>query len=338
MQEPQLIIDTLMQAQVIDALLNMLRAHYVFPETAQAMERVIRQRQDNGEYDTLNDAAAFAEALTTHLHEVSKDRHLRVLYSARELPVEDENAKIDDEVWDREFGSHVNYGFDKVERLSGNIGYLEFRGFFSPKYAAEVGIAAMNFLANTYALIIDLRRNHGGAPEMVALLCSYLFDEKMEHLNSLYWRNNDSTQQFWTLPYVPGKRYGGQKPVYVLTSTETFSGAEEFTYNLKNLKRATIIGETTGGGAHPGDVYRLSAHFESFIPNGRAINPISGTNWEGTGVEPDIAMPRDEAFKVAYTMALKQVRESIGEADSPGQHMLAREIERALAEQEPDMP
>ena len=156
----------------------------------------------------------------------------------------------------------------------------------------------------------------------------------MEHLNSLYWREGDRTQLFWTLPYVPGKRFGSQKPIYVLTSAETFSGAEEFAYNLKNLKRATIIGETTGGGAHPGDVYRLSAHFESFIPGGRAINPISGTNWEGTGVEPDIAVPRDKAFKVAYTMALKQVRESIGEADSPGQKMLAREIERALAEQE----
>ena len=338
MQEPQLIIDTIMQAQIIDALLDMLRAHYVFPETAQEMELAIRQHQDNGEYDALNDAAAFAETLTAHLHEISKDRHLRVSYSSRELPVEDENVKVDDEAWDREFGPHVNYGFDKVERLPGNIGYLEFRAFFSPKYAAEVGIAAMNFLANTYALIIDLRRNHGGSPEMVALLCSYLFDEKMEHLNSLYWRNNDSTQQFWTLPYVPGKRFGSQKPVYVLTSTETFSGAEEFTYNLKNLKRATIIGETTGGGAHPGDVYRLSAHFESFIPTGRAINPISGTNWEGTGVEPDIAVQRDEAFKVAYTMALKQVRESIGEADSPGRIMLAREIERSLAEPQPGFP
>jgi len=333
-QEPQLTINATTRAEVIDTLLDRLRKHYVFPETAQEMERAIRRRQAEGEYETLNDAAAFAETLTTHLREVSKDRHLRVSYSARELPLEDEEAKIDDEAWDREFGPHVNYGFDKVERLPGNIGYLEFRSFFSPKYAAEVGIAAMNFLANTCALIIDLRRNHGGSPEMIALLCSYLFDEKMEHLNSLYWREGDRTQQFWTLPYVPGKRFGSQKPVYILTSAETFSGAEEFAYNLKNLKRATIIGETTGGGAHPGDVYRLSAHFESFIPGGRAINPISGTNWEGTGVEPDIAVPREEAFKVAYTMALKQVRESIGEADSPGQQMLAVEIERALAEQE----
>lgn len=335
MQEPQLIIDAATQAKIIDTLLDRLRAHYVFPETALVMEQAIRQRQTSGEYDTLNDAATFAETLTAHLREVSKDKHLRVSYSARELPLEDEGAKVDDEAWDREFGPHVNYGFDKVERLPGNIGYLEFRAFFSPKYAAEVGIAAMNFLANAYALIIDLRRNSGGNPEMVALMCSYLFDEKMEHLNSLYWRDGDKTQQFWTLPYVPGKRFGSQKPVYVLTSSETFSGAEEFTYNLKNLKRATIVGETTGGGAHPGDAYRLNTHFESFIPNGRAINPISGTNWEGSGIEPDIAVPRDEAFKVAYTMALKQVRESMGEADSPGQHMLAREIERALAERLP---
>jgi C-terminal processing protease CtpA/Prc len=192
----------------------------------------------------------------------------------------------------------------------------------------------MNLLANTHALIIDLRQNHGGDPEMIALLSSYLFDQKPVHLNSLYWRDNDSSQQFWTLPYVPGKRFGKEKPVYVLTSGETFSGAEEFTYNLKNLKRATIIGESTGGGAHPGGVYRLGTHFEVFIPNGRAINPISGTNWEGTGVQPDITMPREEAFKAAYNMALKQVLESIGEPSSYAQGLLVKEIQKALAEQE----
>src|SRR5579884_1799302 len=156
----------------------------------------------------------------------------------------------------------------------------------------------------------------------------------MEHLNSLYWRECDRTQQFWTLPYVPGKRFGSQKPVYILTSAETFSGAEEFAYNLKNLTRPTLIGETTGGGAHPGDVYRLSAHFQAFIPGGRAINPISGTNWEGTGVQPDIATPREEAFTIAYKMALKQVLDSIGEPSGPPQELLVREIRQALAELE----
>lgn len=334
MQEPQHTIDAPTRAEVINALLAKLREHYVFPKVAQEMEQTIRQRQANGEYDTLNDADSFAKKLTEHLYEISKDKHLLVSFSAVELPEKNEGTNVDDDAWSREFGPDVNYGFEKVERLPGNIGYLNLRALFSTKYAAEIGIAAMNLLANTFALIIDLRQNQGGYPEMVALLCSYLFDEKPVHLNDLYWRDGDRTQQFWTLPYVPGKRYGKEKPVYVLTSKETFSGAEEFAFNLKNLKRAIIIGETTGGGANPGAMYRLDAHFECFIPTGRAINPISGTNWEGTGVQPDIAVPRDEAFKVAYTMALKHVQERIGEPGTEGQRWLVMEIEQKLAEQE----
>ena len=331
MEEPHIIIDAALRVEVIETLLSRLHEYYVFPLVAEEMERVIRQRMSNGEYDALNDGVTFAEALTAHLYEISKDKHLRVVCNVQGLPVQDQEEKVDEDQWSREFGPVFNYGFEKVERLAGNIGYLDFRAFFSPKFAAEVGIAAMNLLANTHALIIDLRQNHGGDPEMVALLCSYLFDEKLVHLNSLYWRDGDSTQQFWTLPYVPGKRYGKEKPVYVLTSGETFSGAEEFTYNLKNLKRATIIGEITRGGAHPGDAYRLSSYFEAFIPNGRAINPISGTNWEGTGVQPDIEVPREEAFKIAYNMALQQVLERMGEPANYAQGRLLKEIQKALA-------
>jgi len=115
----------------------------------------------------------------------------------------------------------------------------------------------------------------------------------------------NKTEEFWTKSSVPGKKYG-EKDVYLLTSNRTFSAAEEFSYNLKNLKRATIIGETTGGGAHPGDMVRLGDHFGVFIPSGRAISPITKTNWEGTGVEPDIKVPKDEALKTAYLMALKK--------------------------------
>lgn len=334
MEEPQLIIDATARAEVVETLADRLRAHYVFPQVAEEMERVLRQHMSSGAYDALNEGESFAKTLTHDIYEVSKDKHLRVLCSIEALPLQVEGEMVDEDEWSREWGPVVNFGFEKVERLAGNVGYLNLRAFFSPRFAAEIGIAAMNLLANMHALIIDLRMNHGGDPEMIALLTSYLFDEKLVHLNSLYWRSNESTQQFWTLPYVPGKRYGKQKPVYVLISGETFSGAEEFTYNLKNLKRATIIGEITGGGAHPGDEYRLSAHFQVFIPGGRAINPVSGTNWEGTGVQPDIAASREEAFNIAYKMALKQVLESIGEPSTPPQGLLVREIQQALAEQE----
>src|SRR6185295_4025347 len=137
-------------------------------------------------------------------------------------------------------------------------------------------------------------------------LCTYFFDGRPVHLNDLYWRASDATQQFWTLSYVPGRRYVN-KDVYVLTSGRTFSAAEEFSNNLKTLKRATIVGETTGGGANPGGMARLSDHFAAFVPTGRAINPITKTNWEGTGVEPDVKVPKEQALKTAYIMALNKI-------------------------------
>ena len=207
------------------------------------------------------------------------------------------------------FVRQINFGFEKIERLQGNIGYIDLRGFSDPEAGVETVAAAMNFIGNTDALIFDLRQNGGGSPEMVALICSYLFGEKPVHLNSLYWRKGDKTDEFWTKASVAGKRYGETKDVYVLTSNRTFSGAEEFSYNLKNLKRATIIGETTGGGAHPGGMYRINDHFGAFVPIGRAISPITKTNWEGTGVEPDVKVPKELALKTAYLMALNKVAE-----------------------------
>jgi C-terminal processing protease CtpA/Prc len=153
---------------------------------------------------------------------------------------------------------------------------------------------------------------------MVALICSYLFPgHERVHLNDLYWREGDRTEQFYTLPYVPGRRYL-DKEVYVLTSKRTFSGAEEFTYNLKNLKRATIVGEATGGGAHPGGTRRVTDHFAVWVPGGRAINPITKTNWEGTGVTPDVAVPADQALATAHLMALKRLKEKSGDREEAG--------------------
>lgn len=226
-----------------------------------------------------------------------------------------------------------NGGFRRVERLAGNVGYLEFRNFEHPDYAGESAVAAMNFLANMSALIVDLRQNGGGHPGMVALITSYLFDEPV-HLNSIYSREHDQLDQFWTLPYVPGRRFGGDKPVYVLTSSQTFSAAEEFAYNLKSRARATIIGEVTRGGAHPGGLVRLHEHVGVFIPDRRSINPVTCTNWEGTGVEPDVAVPADKAQAVAYAEALRQVIARAGEAPSGPLRDLVAEAARALAEAE----
>jgi hypothetical protein len=294
-------IDAAARSRVIDGAIANLNEFYVFPETAKKMEDAVRARQKKGEYDSVSDGNMFADLLTKHFQEVSHDKHLRVNFSPKPLPEGPPGANPEEAAQRRKELEQENCGFEKVERLAGNVGYLKFNFFADPEICGPTAIAAMNFLGNVDAIIFDLRENGGGDPRMVALLCSYLFGEST-HLNDLWTRKGDTTEQFWTLPYVPGKRLDG-KPAFVLTSKRTFSGGEEFTYNMKNLKRATIIGETTGGGAHPVSGHRIDDHFMIGVPFARAINPISKTNWEGTGVEPDVKVPAADALATAQKLA-----------------------------------
>ena len=328
---PDMNIDAAARNAVIDAAIQALNDGYVFPEIAKKMEQAIRERQRRNEYDSITSARTFAETLTANLQDVSHDKHLRVFYSAEPVPPDREGGKPSPEQIERmrQFGARINFGFEKLERLSGNIGYLDLRGFAPPEFMGDTAAAAMNFLANAEAVIIDVRQNGGGDPAGVALVSSYLFGAEPVHLNDLYWRKGNETHQWWTLPYVPGKRLAA-KDVYVLTSHRTFSAAEEFTYNLKNLKRATIVGEVTGGGANPGGGRRLSEHFAMFVPMGRAINPISKTNWEGTGVAPDVSVPADKALNTAHLMALE--KELPGVKEPPLKSAIGQEIEKLKAQ------
>jgi hypothetical protein len=304
-EQPDLTIDAATRTQVIDGIFKRLNEAYVFPETAKKMEQSIRERVEKKEYDQITSAKQFAMTLTKDLQAVSNDKHLRVRYSHDAIPERGQRREptAEEQEQRRKELNWMNHGFAKVERLRGNIGYIEFFNFMDEELGADTVAAAMNFVNGTDALIIDMRANGGGNPAMVALVCSYLFGPEPVHLNDLYWREGNRTEEFWTRKEVSGKRYLN-KDVYVLTSKRTFSGAEEFTYNLKNLKRATIIGETTGGGAHPGGGFRINEHFGMFVPTGRAISPITKTNWEGTGVTPDIAVPADQALHVARIAAL----------------------------------
>jgi C-terminal processing protease CtpA/Prc len=304
---PDKTIDAAARTAVIDNLIKELDEGYVFPEVAKKMGTDLRKRQAAKEFDSITSAQAFSKKLTDDLQAISRDKHLRVRYSADPIPVrtqrnEPTEAEREQNRW---FTRRINFGFERVERMNGNIGYIDLRGFSDHEAGAETVAAAMKFLEHADAIIFDLRQNGGGNPDMVALISTYLFGDKPVHLNSLYFRPADRTDDFWTKPELAKVKFPN-KDVYILTAKRTFSAAEEFTYNLKNLNRATIVGETTGGGAHPGGMQRLHEHFAVFVPSGRAINPISRTNWEGTGVEPDIKVPKEQALKVAYLAALKK--------------------------------
>ena len=301
-------LDPAARKQVIAGAIAAFDSFYVFPDVARRLGDTIRTRDARGQYDALTNAIAFGIQLERDLREVSRDKHVRMNYSVRplsSLPASPPAPSPDELARQRNQMDAMNCGFVKVEQLEGNVGYVKFNGFFDVATCGATASAAMNFIAGTRALIVDLRENGGGQPAMVAYISSYLFSTKT-HLNDLWDRRTGRTQEFWTRDDVPGRKFGGEKPVYVLTSANTFSGAEEFSYNLKSLKRATIVGETTGGGAHPVSGHPVAEHFIIGVPFARAINPITKTNWEGVGVEPDIKVPAAEALAAVQRILREQ--------------------------------
>lgn len=298
------------RARIIESTIQQFTARYIFPEVAKEMEKAVRQRLQRKEYDNITGAEAFAKKLTADLQAVSQDKHVEVRYSDKPLapsgnqqdstPAQMEALRLK---WSRS-----NHGFARVEHLPGNVGYFKLRSFHHVKYGAEKVAASMNLLADTDALIIDLRDNTGGTPEMVTLITSYLTGPEPVLLNTARFRLGDRTKETWTLREVPGKRYTG-KNVYILTNKSTSSAGEAFAYDLKALKRATIVGETTGGLANLSDWIPISQHFELSVPIAQITNPITKTNWEGVGVKPDIDVPAEMALKTAHLAALKQLLE-----------------------------
>ena len=332
MDTGQDIIEPINTAEIVHCLIEKLKASYIFPEVAAQICEGLLNHLHAGDYDDIREGDFLALALTMHLQEVNHDEHIWVRWHDEPLPEEVEQLRLDPE-WQeqrRMEASLDNYGLHKLEWLPGNVGVIEITYFHRPEWGGEAASATLNFLVDANALIFDLRQCTGGYPGMLALICSYLFGEAPIHLSSIYWRDEDITQQYWTLPYVPGKHFV-DKPVYVLTSKVTFSAGEEFAYDLQVLERATVVGEKTDGGAHPGASYRLHPHFEAFIPIGRVINPITGTNWEGCGITPDTVVPAEKALEVAYRLALKSIIESLGQPASEPTRQLLKEAQEALA-------
>jgi retinol-binding protein 3 len=254
---------------VVKALADQLNKNYVFPEKGEDMSKLLQTKLQKGEYESISDPILFTGQLTSDLHSIIQDKHLRVLYDPVRIAAMRNTTTPEDSqnLAQREVAQNRrnNFGFKEVSILEGNVGYIDLRGFLTTEFARETAIAAMNYVSNADALIIDLRHNGGGSPSMIQLITSYLYDSEPVHLNSFYFRPDDQFTETWTLPSVPGKR----RPdidVYILTSRNTFSAAEEFSYNLKNLERATLVGETTGGGAHPGGLSIVSDRFMVWMP------------------------------------------------------------------------
>jgi hypothetical protein len=301
-------IDAKARHAVVEALGAKLQANYVFPDVAQSLATQLAAKEASGGYARATDTAAFADMLSKDLREIGKDGHFTVEFAPGLEPapggtLEPKVPSPEEIAQGRVQAGQMGYGIQRVERLRGNIAYVEIRGFGPTELVGDAYTAAIALSQGSEAMIIDLRRNGGGEPSSVAHLLSHFFPTgDVRHLNDIYTRPTDATQQYWTNPSV-AVRYAG--PVYVLTSPRTFSGGEEAAYDFQTQKRATLIGETTGGGANPGDFVAIGGGFGAFIPTGRAINPITHTNWEHTGVKPDIAVPAADALKTAHAAALR---------------------------------
>ena len=321
-------VDAAYRRAVVESLIVEVQARYVFADKGAALAKALRKRVQAREYDGITSGRAFAESLTAHMQAVTFDGHMRVHYRQEPFPEAlDDEAPADEVARQLEEMRMRNFGFEQVRRLPGNVGYLDLRMFAGAPEAQPTAVAAMQFLANCDALIIDLRRNGGGSPDMIQTLITYLIPEGDRlHINDFYEREGDRTVQFHSAAHVPGRRLAG-KPLYVLTSALTGSAAEEFAYDVQTHKLGTVLGATSGGAAHPGGLFRLGEHHAAFIATGRAINPVTKTNWEGVGVKPDIEAPAHEAVRRAHVLAVEKL---LAEAKSEARRaLLTRSLEAA---------
>lgn len=317
-------LDAVTRKRVLDSAIAKMAESYVFPDKVPAIAKALRAGLA-GKYRSISDPNAFANAVNADIESAANDRHLQLSWSPDPLPPPPDPDKIDPAMLQQmsEMMARTNFGLPKVEVLDGNIGYLKIDGFMPAQDAGDTLAAAMAFLKNTDAMIIDLRDNGGGAPGTVAMAVSY-FEPPRTLINSFHRRGNPVDDQMWTFPYVPGGRWSADKPVYILTSKDTASGAEEFAYDLQQLKRGTVVGATTWGGANPGDFVPIDDHFALFLPSGAAVNPISKTNWEGVGVRPDVDVASAEALTTARRLALQKLLEGAsGERRTELQNLLS---------------
>lgn len=306
------------KAAIIASLNKTLDTNYVFPDKARKIAPVLEQHLKTGDYDLATTKEAFAKRLSEDLVKASGDLHFAVgvdkewvtEFRASGDPTVEKKMQAEELARMEE----ANFGFDEVRRLEGNIGYIRFGYFADPQLAYETAASAMRFVGNTDAVIFDLRYNNGGYLEMAQFLASYFFSTQKDQLIFDYYYNEDGKRierGQWVLPGLPGKRMV-DKPVYILTSTITFSSAEWFSYAMKKLGRATLVGERTAGGAHPVDRKPVNDEFFVQVPIGQIKDPVDHGDFEGAGVQPDIQSPSIQALSVAHKLALENLAKTSG--------------------------
>ena len=298
-------LDRAERQRVVDGVISNLNKHYIDPDVARKTADALRTHEKNGDDDSVSDREALAGLLTRQIRDASHDMHLDVVYSQSPLPENPPEPTPESLARYSNAMIRQNCMFEKVQVLPHNIGYLKFNWFPDVSACQPTAVAAMASLNHADAVIFDLRENRGGFSSMVSLISAYLFD----HPEYMYDPRENPTEQSWTRSPVPGNKLA-DKPVYVLTSASTVSAAEQFCYNLKMLKRVTLVGETTRGSAHAGVFHRIDDHFGMGIPEVRAINPYSKTDWAGTGVEPDVKVKSADALETALKLAETKLRKN----------------------------
>jgi hypothetical protein len=297
-------VDARTRKEVAEALVAALAGGYAHAEVGQRMAAVVRKKLRTGAYDKINSAEEFAHVLTADVRAIVDDKHLRVMFAGHGEALMGPSGSSPMVMM--AMMRAMNGAVARVQILEGNIGYMEVNGEAPLDAAKDPIAAAFAFLRNTNALIIDARGNAGGDPQTVAFYMSYLSAGAPYVVNRIHWREGNRIEETLSTDVGP-LTYGAKKPVFYLTSSRTFSGGEEFAYDLQAFKRGVIVGETTGGGANPSDLRQLGHGFSMRLPGGYAVNPVTDSNWEGVGVSPDVNVPAAQALIEAQRLAVDRL-------------------------------
>lgn len=300
-------LDSQEKKELIEKISALLRGHYVFPDLGEKYGQEILSLFEARDFNNISDSKKFGEYVTDKLQELTKDKHVKFRLIEPSDLGESEEGSLHHPVRYYRLGRKEHLGITRLDWIENEIGYMDYRRFYYHAEAKEMLFNAIKFLSTANAIIIDLRENQGGGGALIPWFCSYFMPHPTP-LTGTYYRDEDMTEEWWTLEKIEGQRLL-DVPMFVLIGKNTFSAAEYLAYDLKIQKRATLIGEPSKGGAHSVDLFPVGDRFEIYIPTARAVNPITGSNWEGTGVIPDVAVPSESALDTAVELAKKAAQE-----------------------------